>query len=214
MFQKDKHEAQLHEIDRLFEIADYGDKYVPSFKNKKNVQDEPVVYIDDTKAEQFQQIRATFDDSQTEVIHMDIRNEKISKELKDIQSEVNNKLHSSDSSNVSHASIIDEYKDNMYGLNHTSLTKKIELWKHKIKHRKVDDSNIIDMSKFKNLESEVKIPIKLDQPSFSVVRKWQKKKVYKKDNLNYNASDFLNDMYNNEDDDSYEQNYDSDEDCP
>jgi hypothetical protein len=45
VFQKDKHEAQLHEIDRLFEMADYGDKYVPSFKNKKNVQDEPVVYF-------------------------------------------------------------------------------------------------------------------------------------------------------------------------
>ena len=206
MFQKDKHEAQLHEIDRLFEMADYGDKYVPSFKNKKNVQDEPVVYIDDAKAEQFQQIRATFDDSQTEVIHMDIKNEKRSKELKDIQDKVNNKFHSSDSGNVSHASIIDEYKDNMYGLNHTSLTKKMELWKHKIKHRKVDDSDIIDMSKFKNLESKVK----LDQPSFSVVHKWQKK-VYKKD-LDYNASDFLKDMHNNEDDDSYEQDYDSDED--
>jgi hypothetical protein len=34
VFQKDKHEAQLHEIDRLFEMADYGDKYVPSFPKK------------------------------------------------------------------------------------------------------------------------------------------------------------------------------------
>jgi hypothetical protein len=63
------------------------------------------------------------------------------------------------------------------------------------------NGKFIDMSKFKNLESKVK----LDQPSFSVVRKWQKK-VYKKD-LDYNASDFLKDMHNNEDDDSYEQDY-------
>lgn len=136
LFKSDNIMSEMYKVSRLLDEADYGEETVEQQLPEK-IQD-----YDDNHSE-LQNVTEIFEGGVTKVVYTEGRGDV---EKEDLQLEKVEDIINIKPSECDHriSTIKEEFREDVYGLNHSLLMKKIESSKHKLKHR-TDDSDYIKL---------------------------------------------------------------------
>ncbi|XP_063441258.1 uncharacterized protein LOC134721904 [Mytilus trossulus] len=131
VFLKDDARTQEIKMNKMFDEADFG---LHSELPEPEITDtESKNYIEshDHRTDELQEIRERFDVGDTPVVHMESNNtQEIKAEMAKCQNETQSNYRTEFVDGIHN-----QYRDDLYGLNHALLMKKIEVSKHKLKNR-------------------------------------------------------------------------------
>ncbi|XP_052061775.1 uncharacterized protein LOC127701842 [Mytilus californianus] len=207
VFLKDEARTEEIKMNKMFEEADFGLHSELPEPEITDTESKNLIQSNNHRTDKLQEIRERFDVGDTPVVHMESNNtQKIEAEIAKFQNEAKSNYRTDLDYNI-----FNQYRDDLYGLNHALLMKKIEVSKHKLKHRQPandHDFKSFVSARFQTMDGSESSSEDGKEKSTkgNILKKW-KKRSNKKYSDFFEESDSRYDKDNNESYQDYDVDY-------